>query len=57
MVDVHDWRLSASSSDKWASSLRNYLAMEHLSSVLLTFSITFTQGIYNYVPETTVFPG
>jgi len=26
--------------------------MEHLLSVLLTFAITFTQGIYNYVPET-----
>jgi hypothetical protein len=45
--------LSASSSDKWASSLRNFLAMEDLSlSVLLIFAITFTQGIYTYEPET-----
>jgi len=50
MVDGRDWRLSASSSDKWASSLRNYLAMEHL--LLSAFAITFTQCIYNYVPET-----
>jgi hypothetical protein len=26
--------------------------MEHLLSVLLTFAITFTHGIYSYVPET-----
>jgi hypothetical protein len=58
MVDEHDWKLSASSPDKWASSLWNYLAMERLLlSVLLTFAIAFLQGIYNYVPETTVFPG
>jgi len=57
MVDEHDWKLSASSTDKWAS-LRNYLEMEHLLSlVLLTFAITFTQGIYNYVPETPYFQG
>jgi len=45
MVDEHAWRLTACSSSKWASSLRNHLAMEHLlSPILLTFAITFTHG-------------